>query len=196
MPGPGAICVYCGSSLGAAKEFSTCARDLGRLLADAGITVVYGGGSVGLMGVLADAALDAGGEVVGVIPKGLFSREVAHPGLSQLVEVPSMHERKQKMFELADAFVGLPGGLGTLEELTEMATWAQLGLHAKPIVTVDVNGFWQPFHAFLRTAATSGFVKAANLDLIVNVSGVDEVLGAVRSYPRARRHQDLNIRET
>ncbi len=165
------VCVYCGSSSGFSPGFGDAAWDLGELLAKNGIRVIYGGGAVGLMGVLADAALSAGGDVIGVIPRGLFRREVAHTGLTRLVEVGSMHERKQTMFELADAFVALPGGLGTLEELTEMATWAQLGLHRKPIVTVDVNGYWAGFHGLLSTAADCGFVKRENLRLIVNVGG-------------------------
>src|SRR5712671_5728877 len=132
------ICVYCGSSAGTGPAFTAAGRSLGELFARSGITIVYGGATVGLMGVLADAALAAGGRVVGVIPRHLFGREIAHPGLTELVEVGSMHERKQVMFELADAFVALPGGLGTLEELTEIATWAQLGLHRKPIATLDV----------------------------------------------------------
>ena len=132
--------MYCGSSRGADPAFAEAASQLGTTLAQHHITLVYGGGAVGLMGVLADAALAAGGEVRGVIPRDLFRRDVPHQGLTELIEVDSMHGRKQMMFELADAFVALPGGMGTLEELTEMATWAQLGLHHKPIVTVDVNG--------------------------------------------------------
>jgi hypothetical protein len=180
------ICVYCGSSTGAAPDFAEAARSLGELLARSGITLIYGGAAVGLMGVLADAALSAGGEVVGVIPRHLFGREVAHPGLTKLIEVDSMHERKLKMFELADAFVALPGGLGTLEELTEMATWGQLGMHRKPIATVDIGGYWTGFHAFLDQAVVHGFMKADNLRLIENVSTVDEVLPALRAYSPPR----------
>jgi uncharacterized protein (TIGR00730 family) len=176
------VCVYCGSSAGASPAFAEAARSLGRLLAGHGITLVYGGAAVGLMGVLADAALAAGGEVIGVIPRHLFRREIAHPGLSKLIEVDSMHERKLKMSELADAFVALPGGLGTMEELTEIATWGQLGMHRKPIATVDVAGYWTGFHAFLAQAVTHGFVKPENLALIMNVAGVGEVLPALLSY--------------
>ena len=188
------VCVYCGSSAGTGPAFAAAARSLGELLARSGITLVYGGAAVGLMGVLADAALAAGGRVVGVIPRHLFGREIAHPGLTELVEVGSMHERKQAMFELADAFVALPGGLGTLEELTEIATWAQLGLHRKPIATLDVGGYWAPFHAFLRDAAGNGFVKEENLRLIANVGAVSEVLPALRAYsaPRVTKWVDLD----
>jgi uncharacterized protein (TIGR00730 family) len=180
------ICVYCGSSAGTSPAFAATARSLGDLLARSGIAVVYGGAAVGLMGVLADAALAADGRVVGVIPRHLFGREIAHPGLTELVEVGSMHERKQVMFELADAFVALPGGLGTLEELTEIATWAQLGLHGKPIATLDVGGYWAPFHAFLQEAAAHGFIREENLRLIANVGAVSEVLPALQSYSAPR----------
>jgi uncharacterized protein (TIGR00730 family) len=180
------ICVYCGSSAGAVPDFAAAARSLGELLARSGITLVYGGAAVGLMGVLADAALSAGGEVVGVIPRHLFGREIAHPGLTKLIEVDSMHERKLKMFELADAFVALPGGLGTVEELTEMATWSQLGMHGKPIATVDIGGYWTGFHAFLGQAVGHGFMKPENLRLIVNVGTVGEVLPALRAYSPPR----------
>jgi uncharacterized protein (TIGR00730 family) len=176
------VCVYCGSSAGSSPDFAAAARSLGEALARSGIALVYGGAAVGLMGVLADAALAAHGRVIGVIPRDLFSREVPHPGLTELVEVGSMHERKQAMFELADAFVALPGGLGTLEELTEIATWAQLGLHGKPIATLDVGGYWAPFHAFLRSAAGNGFMKEENLRLIANVGAVGEVLPRVRKW--------------
>jgi uncharacterized protein (TIGR00730 family) len=177
------ICVYCGSSSGATPEFADAARELGELLASNGIRLVYGGASVGLMGVVADAVLAGGGEVTGVIPRNLFRQEVPHRKLTNLVEVGSMHERKQRMFELADAFVALPGGLGTLEELAEVATWAQLGMHRKPIATLDVNGYWSSLHAFLRTAADSGLMKEENVSLIVNVTGgVNALLPALSDY--------------
>jgi uncharacterized protein (TIGR00730 family) len=180
------VCVYCGSSAGSGPEYAAAAQALGGLLARNGLTLVYGGAEVGLMGVVADAALAAGGRVVGVIPRDLVDREIAHPHLTELVEVGSMHDRKLRMFELADAFVALPGGLGTLEELTEMATWAQLGIHRKPIVTLDINGYWQPFHAFLREAVRHGFMKQENLDLIGTVDTVRDVLPALRSYAPPR----------
>jgi hypothetical protein len=148
------------------------------------------------MGVLADAALAAGGEVIGVIPRNMFRREVPHEGLTKLVEVGSMHERKQRMSELADAFVALPGGLGTLEELAETATWSQLGLHRKPIATVDVGGYWKDFHAFLRKAAGHGLISEQNLGLIVNVSDVAGLLPALRSYAPPRVDKLVDLDET
>ena len=178
--------MYCGSSAGTGPEFAAAAGSLGGVLARSGITVVCGGAAVGLMGLLADAALTAGGQVVGVIRRHLFSREVAHPRLTRLAEVRSVHERKQAMFELADASVALPGGLGTLEELTEIATWAQLGLHGKPIATRDIGGYWESFHRFLREAADRGFMKPENLRLIANVGAVSEVLPALRAYAAPR----------
>jgi uncharacterized protein (TIGR00730 family) len=196
-PGPpSSVCVFCGSSLGSSSEFANAARDLGATLAGHGITLVYGGGSVGLMGVLADATLQAGGEVVGVLPKGLFRREVAHRGLTKLIEVGSMHERKQRMFDLSDAFVALPGGLGTLEELAEIATWAQLGLHTKPILTVDVQGYWSRLHALLQLAVDQGFMAAANLTLISNVDNVGAVLPAIRSYARLPADKWVDLEQT
>ena len=176
-----AVGVYCGSSPGTDPVYAETARQVGALLARLGLGLVYGGGSVGLMGEVADAVLGAGGRVTGVIPRGLFKAEVAHPGLTELIEVTSMHERKMGMFERADAFVALPGGLGTVEELTELTTWAQLRLHSKPIFTLDVNGFWQPFHRLLRHFVEEGFMKAANLELIVNVGSVDELRESLKS---------------
>jgi len=170
------VCVYCGSSTGAAPAYADAAAEVGRLLAGEGIHLVYGGGAVGLMGVLADAALGAGGLVTGVIPRGLFKAEVAHPGLTELVEVTSMHERKMEMFHRADAFVALPGGLGTMEELTETATWLQLGLHSKPIATLDVDGFWDPFHALLSHFVDTGFLKRSP---ILDVTTAAELLPAL-----------------
>ena len=170
------VCVYCGSSSGADPVYAEAAASVGALLAKEGIELVYGGGSVGLMGVVADAALAAGGRVTGVIPRRMFKSEIAHTGLTRLIEVSSMHERKMEMFRRSEAFVALPGGLGTLEELTETATWLQLGFHSKPIVTVDVNGFWQPFHDFVARLVDLGFMKQSPL---VNVSAVDEILAAM-----------------
>jgi uncharacterized protein (TIGR00730 family) len=151
------------------------------------------------MGVVADAALAAGGEVIGVTPRGLWGDEIDHPGLTELIQVGSMHERKQRMFELADAFVALPGGLGTLDELAEVATWSQLGVHRKPIVTLDVNGYWSGLHAFLRASAAAGLLKQQNLDLIVNVTdGPAGLLPALRSYvapPAGKRINGKPLRQ-
>ncbi|HEX5586606.1 MAG TPA: TIGR00730 family Rossman fold protein [Acidimicrobiia bacterium] len=177
----GAVCVYAGSS-GGDGPTARLAQELGALIAANGLTLVYGGGSVGLMGIVADAALDAGGTVIGVIPSGVFTREVAHGGLTQLIEVTSMHERKQCMYELADAFVALPGGLGTLEELAETATWGQLGIHRKPIATLDVDGFWSPLHDLFARAAADGYLKAANLELVLRVRRLEDLLPALRAY--------------
>lgn len=188
--------MYAGSSPGVDPAFEQAAQQLGVALAEHQITLVYGGGAVGLMGTIADAALDAGGKVIGVIPKGLFRREIGHPRLTELIEVASMHQRKQKMFELSDAFVALPGGLGTAEELTEMATWAQVGIHCKPIATLDVAGYWQPFHAFLRGAVTGGFMREDNLRLIVNVERVEQVISTLAGYDVPYTDKWLDIDQT
>lgn len=158
----GSVCVYCGSSPGVDPGFREEAAALGRALAERGQTLVYGGAHVGLMGVVADAALAAGGRVIGVIPASLRSRELAHAGLTELVVTASMHERKQIMAERADAFVALPGGLGTLDELFEIWTWSQLGLHAKPIGLVNRAGYYDGLITFLERAEAEGFVRAAD----------------------------------
>lgn len=160
------VCVFCGSSSGSDERFAEAARELGAAVAERGLDLVYGGGQVGLMGEVADAALGAGGRVVGVIPSGLFSREVAHPGLTELHEVASMHERKALMYDRSDAFIALPGGFGTLDELCEVLTWTQLGLHAKPSVLLDVDGFWDPFVALLDGMTVAGLLKPANRALL------------------------------
>jgi uncharacterized protein (TIGR00730 family) len=178
------LCVFCGSSLPSGGSFRTVARALGALLAGRGIDLVYGGGRVGLMGELADAALGAGGRVIGVIPTGLFSIEVAHDGLTELHEVGSMHERKQLMYDLADGFIALPGGLGTLEELAEVATWSQLGLHAKPVVLLDVDGFWDPLVAQLDTMVHVGLLKPANRELVQRAATPESAL-ALLAAPRS-----------
>jgi uncharacterized protein (TIGR00730 family) len=159
------VCVFCGSATGVDPVFVAAARSFGRLLAARGTALVYGGGHVGLMGALADAVLVAGGSVIGVIPERLAARELAHHGLTELHVVPSMHERKAKMASLADAFVALPGGLGTLDELFEIWTWAQLGFHAKPIGLLDVAGFFSPLLELTRHMVEQGFVRAPQLEL-------------------------------
>ena len=176
-----AVCVFCGSSTPLDERYREAARSLGRLVAARDIELVYGGGRVGLMGHLADAALAEGGRVIGVIPVGLFSREVGHTGLSELHEVASMHERKQLMYDRSDAFIALPGGLGTLEELAEVATWSQLGLHRKPIALLDVDDFWAPFIALLDGMVAAGLLKGANRDLIVRTRSPEEALDELAS---------------
>ena len=173
------ICVFCGSSTPPDPRYADMATALGALLAGSGIRLVYGGGRVGLMGAVAGAALAAGGRVTGVIPVGLFSVEVAHTGLTELREVGSMHERKQLMYDLADAFIALPGGLGTLEELAEVTTWSQLGLHAKPVVLLDVDDFWAPLAAQLDRMVAVGLLKRENRGLIQRAGTPSEALSAL-----------------
>ncbi|HEX8952116.1 MAG TPA: TIGR00730 family Rossman fold protein, partial [Polyangia bacterium] len=144
------LCVFCGSSPGRSPDYAAAARRVGALLARRGIGLVYGGGNVGLMGIVADAVLADGGEVVGVIPRALVDRELAHGRLSELVVVDTMHERKQRMHDLSDGFIALPGGFGTLDELFEALTWAQLGMHQKPCGLLDVNDFFAPLRAFIE----------------------------------------------
>jgi uncharacterized protein (TIGR00730 family) len=171
-----AVCVFCGSSTPPDPRYGDTARALGTLLAQRGVGIVYGGGSVGLMGELADAALASGGRVTGVIPVGLFSREIGHTGLTELHEVGSMHERKQLMYDLSDAFIALPGGLGTLDELAEVATWSQLGLHRKPIVLLDVDAFWEPLVTQLDRMVATGLLKPANRALVGRTQSPEEAL--------------------
>ena len=151
------LCVYCGAAGNVAEPYRQAARQLGRLMGKAGIELIYGGGRVGLMGLLADAVLAAGGRVTGIIPDFLRNREIGHDGASELIVVGSMHERKQRMFELADAFAILPGGLGTLDEALECITWRQLGLHDRPIVVIDVDGYWRPLARLIDHVVRAGF---------------------------------------
>jgi uncharacterized protein (TIGR00730 family) len=161
------ICVFCGSTSGARPEYAATARELGELLAREGLGIVYGGGHVGMMGQLADAALAAGGHVVGVIPEHLMRPEVAHQRLNELIVVDSMHTRKRTMSERADAFLVLPGGFGTFEEMFEMVTWLQLGLHAKPVALVNCLGYFDHLLAFLQHAAAEGFIRPQHRDLLL-----------------------------
>lgn len=176
------LCVYCASSRGIEEIHAEAAMQLGTRLAEAGIELVYGGGRVGLMGLIADAALRRNGRVTGVIPSHLRDRELAHPN-ARLVVVGSMHERKQRMFELADAFVTLPGGLGTLDETIEIVTWKQLGLHDKPIVIVDIGGYWAPLSALIEHTIAHGFTAPAARGFFRVVGTVDEVLPTLAEMP-------------
>jgi uncharacterized protein (TIGR00730 family) len=161
------LCVFCGSSFGANPAYAETAVALGTLLASRGIGLVYGGGNVGLMGVIADAALAAGGEVIGVIPKSLADREIAHTGCTELRVVDSMHTRKAMMADLSDAFVAMPGGVGTFEEFFEAITWTQLGLHRKPCGLLNVAGFYTPLALFIDQAVSDGFIKPVHRAAIV-----------------------------
>ena len=178
-----AVCVYCGSSFGADPAYLEATHELAVALAQRGIQVVYGGASVGLMGALADATLAAGGEVVGVIPQPLVDREIAHRGLTQLHVVATMHERKALMAQLSDAFIALPGGIGTLEELIEVYTWAQLGLHDKPLAVLNTKGYYEPLAAFLDHAVEQGFLGAARRAALTVAADAEQLLGvwAVRT---------------
>ncbi|AYM90585.1 TIGR00730 family Rossman fold protein [Serratia sp. 3ACOL1] len=153
------ICIFCGASEGNNPAYVEHARQLGHLLATQGRRLVYGGGKKGLMGVVADAVLEAGGEAVGIIPQRLVEAETAHHGLTELEIVPDMHTRKARMAELADGFIALPGGIGTLEELFEIWTWGQIGYHSKPVGLLDVNGFYHPLSQFLQHVADQGFMR-------------------------------------
>jgi len=170
------VAVFLGSSIGRRPEYLAAAADFGRRLAEARVGIVYGGASVGMMGALADAALAAGGEVIGVIPGGLFAAEIPHPGLTRMEVVGTMHERKALMSALSDAFAALPGGLGTLDELFEVLTWQQIGLHAKPVALVDVGSFWDPLTGLLDALTEAGFVPAATRACVVRVKDAGEFL--------------------
>jgi len=176
------LCVFCGSSPGHDPAYAAAAAQLGRVLAQRGIGLVYGGGRVGLMGVLADAALAAGGEVIGVIPQALLERELGHRGLTELRVVDSMHARKALMGELAGGFIALPGGIGTLEELFEVWSWAQLGLHRKPCGVLDVEGFFAPLVEFLDRQVEAGFIHPTYRAMLTVASAAEELLDAFSAY--------------
>jgi uncharacterized protein (TIGR00730 family) len=168
------VAVFLGSSVGSRPEYAEAAAAFGTSLARAGLGIVYGGASVGLMGALADGALAAGGEVIGVIPGSLFAAEIPHPGLTRMEVVSTMHERKALMAGLADGFAALPGGLGTLDELFEILTWRQIGLHAKPVALVDVGRFWDPLARLLDQLAETGFISEATRSSVVRVRDAAE----------------------
>ena len=182
------LCVFCGSNPGTRPEYVDAARRLGRALVARRLGLVYGGGSVGLMGVLADATLEAGGEVIGVIPRPLATRELAHRGLTELREVDSMHERKATMAALADAFAALPGGLGTFEELLEILTWSQLGIHEKPVAVLDVLGYYDGLRRLLAHAEGEGFLHRENAALLLVATTPEDLLDRLEAWrPGGRR---------
>jgi len=176
------ICVFCGASAGSRPEYRSAAEELGATLAHRKIGLVYGGGNVGLMGVLADAALKAGGEVTGVIPAHLMEHEVGHGGLTKLHVVRSMHERKALMADLSDAFVALPGAFGTLDEFCEILTWSQLGLHSKPCAVLNVLNYYSPFLAMLDHAVAERFLKMENRRLVLTAESIPQLMQAVEDW--------------
>jgi uncharacterized protein (TIGR00730 family) len=186
------VCIYCGSSPGSLPEYAAAARHCGTVLAKRGITVVYGGGNVGLMGLLADAALAAGGEVIGIIPRRMIARELGHAGVTSLIPVDSMHQRKQKMADLADAFLALPGGIGTMEELFEAFTWLQLGIHHKPVGLLNVAGFYDRLIEFLAHMKEQRFLKPRHFVSLLVEDDVGRLLDrfAGFNYQPARRWID------
>lgn len=170
------IAVYCGSATGADPTFAAAARDLGKVMVDRGLELVYGGGRLGLMGIIADTVIEAGGTAYGVIPRALVDKEVAHTGLTDLYTVTTMHERKAMMTELCDAFVCLPGGIGTLDEMFEAWTWNALGYHAQPFALLNVAGFWAPFVEFMTHVSDSGFLSKRRLKQMIVADTPDEVI--------------------
>src|SRR5262245_41432092 len=180
-----AVCVFCGSNRGVRGEYAEGGRGMGRALAERGLELVYGAGDIGLMGVLADAVLEAGGRVVGVIPRALVEREVAHHGLTELHVVETMHQRKAMMAYRSDAFVALPGGFGTADELFEILTWAQLGIHAKPIGLLNVGGFFDPLLGWIRHASAEGFIKQKPVDLLHVATDIALLLDALMRHKPA-----------
>jgi uncharacterized protein (TIGR00730 family) len=186
------VCVFCGSSSGRNPVYQQAAHATGRALALEGLRLVYGGGRVGLMGVLADAALAAGGEVTGVIPRSLFDREIAHSGVKDMRVVGSMHERKEQMSSLADAFIALPGGAGTLEEIFEQWTWSQLGIHSKPCGFLNVNAYFSPLLAMVANIVAEGFMAPRLAEMLIIESKPEELLARFREYHApAEKWRDL-----
>lgn len=174
--------IFCGSSAGSDAAYIEAARATGRVLAQSGIAIVYGGGRVGLMGAVADEALAHGGNVIGVMPRLLVEQEISHPGLTTLHVVENMHERKAKMAEIASGFIAMPGGPGTLEEIFEQWTWAQLGIHDKPCAFLNINGYFDPLRAMSQTMVTQGFMKQPYADMLLFSDNIDDILSSFASY--------------
>ena len=182
MPSLRSVCVYCASSTGTNRAIGAATVELGTLLAERGIRLVYGGGAVGLMGQVADTVMAAGGEVTGIIPLSLFPKEVAHQGLTELITVNTMHERKQLMFERSDAFIALPGGFGTLEEIAEVTTWAQIGMHDKPVGVLNVDGYWDGLFDFLDRAVDDQLLKTQNRQILLRADTPNAMLTELEGY--------------
>jgi uncharacterized protein (TIGR00730 family) len=185
-----ALCVYCGSSIGASPVYADAARMLAKAMVEDNIALVYGGGNVGLMGIIADEILHLGGEATGIIPKALMDKEVGHSGLTRLHIVKDMHERKAMMAGLSDGFVAMPGGIGTLEELFEVFTWSQLGLHDKPIGLLNVSSFYDGLIAFLRHVVDERFLKAEQASLLIHDSDASTLVARIKSFV-PQRHDKL-----
>jgi len=190
------VCVYCGSNVGENPIYRKVAEEVGYLFAQRNIRLVYGAGHVGLMGVLADAALSAGGTVIGVIPEALANWEVAHSGLTELHQVANMHERKAMMADLSDAFIALPGGFGTLEEIFEVLTWTQLRFHDKPCGLLNVHGFFDPLLTFLNHMTAEGFLRPEHRHLVYTAEGIEPLLEALESFspPTVEKWWDTSLR--
>jgi uncharacterized protein (TIGR00730 family) len=176
---PSSICVYCGSSADVAQPYKDAAVHLGREAGERGIEIIYGGGRVGLMGLVADSAIAAGGKVTGIIPSHILELEVAHQTLTELIVVENMHQRKMMMFERSEAFVILPGGLGTLDEAFEILTWKQLGLHSKPIIVANIDGYWDGLLALVRHGVDEGFIRPRHARLFTEVGDVAGILSVL-----------------
>ena len=186
------ITVFCGSSFGHGDNYTTQATLMGQALAKRNIELVYGGARVGLMGAVANAVLDSGGRAIGVLPKFLKSKEIAHEGLSQLILVETMHERKTTMNDLSDGIIALPGGYGTLEEFFEMLTWAQLGLHEKPIGILNVDGFYEPLIALIQTMVDQGFLKEINQSMLLISNNINVLLDKMDNYVAPKAEKWIN----
>ncbi len=189
------VCVYCGSSTGFDPIYKAGAVDLGKLLAAEGISLVYGGGSVGLMGALADSVLAEGGEVIGIIPHHLIAMEVGHRQLTSLIAVDSMHARKHQMADLSDAFIALPGGIGTAEELLEVFTWLQLGIHAKPVAILNTNGYFDHLLQFLAHMEESGFLKREHREMLIVEQNAARLLDQLRGFVPVRADKRIQVVE-
>jgi hypothetical protein len=188
------VSVFCGSSIGTEPEFRKTAEDLGKYLAEHGIEIIYGGAKVGLMGAVADGALRTGGSVTGVLPRFLYMKEIAHEGLSSLIMVETMHERKLKMNDLSEGVIALPGGYGTLEELFEMITWGQLGLHRKPVGILNINGFYDPLSELLENMAKKGFLKESNRRMLMMENTPADLIEAMGKYSPPRESKWIRPR--